>query len=359
LYAAGNSKITVVFRYDDVSYNIDIEEYLIKVFNEYNIPVTFGVVVGGGHLPDSAIAKLRSLDKKKEVEIAMHGFAHTHTELFGTYDQQYKLLKRGRDNLENDFQTNVETFIPPYNAYPLTTLKVLQALNFKVFSGDENGPFQNNSKIIFLPETCSIISLKNDILNFRKEKLGRGIFVVMFHHYDFTEDNNKMSVINKHDFEGLIKWVTSQSDINVMSLGEASKLIDGKNFLNYGEIGTLPAVKYLPINQHLFINLPFIPSNEAFKKLESKSWVYLTIYYFSLALIVFFVAYYTCRVKFIQARIKIIFYSAAVPLLLIFIFTPAKFLFTLLVIIAGLLMLFYFANRKARIVAANPQVNIG
>jgi peptidoglycan/xylan/chitin deacetylase (PgdA/CDA1 family) len=346
LYPAGNDQITVVFRYDDVSYNINIEKYLINTFNKYNIPITFGVVVGNRHLNSSEIQELRSADKKKEVEIAMHGFAHTRTELFGTYDEQYKLLKKGRDSLESAFHTSIEAFIPPYNRYTLNTLKALEALKFKTLSADETGPFDNSSKLIFLPETSTLASLKRDINKFRKENIGKCIIVVLFHHYDFTEDDKEQGIVNESEFDSLISWVTQQSDVNVKSLGEASQLIDGKNFLNYSKVARLQMAKYLPFAQHLFTGLYYIPPAEAVNKLELKLWLFLIVYYLSVIMIVFFTVYYISHLKFVHSKTRTVSYSSTILLLVVLVLVPVRFIGTLLVVIIGVPLFLYLLRNK-------------
>ncbi len=254
-HSENRKPITLVFRYDDFSYNINIEKYIINVFNKNNLPITFGIVPGGGHLNKSDIDVLKNTDKKKEVEIALHGFAHKHSELFGSYSEQYKLLKKGKKILERNFNSNVITFIPPYNSYSQNTIKVLNALKFKVISSDKRGPF-NDSRLIFLPSTSKLGSLRQDIATARNLKLNNCIIVVLFHHFDFFEANKTSGKITRKDFDNLIEWVSEQNDIEVKTIGQASNLIFDKNFVNYNEI---PGFFLFPVFYPLInINLTLI-----------------------------------------------------------------------------------------------------
>lgn len=344
-YPASDKPITIVFRYDDFSFNIDIERYLINVFNEYNLPVSFGIVQGGNHLCSTDIKMLKEVDKKKEVEIAMHGYAHTSTELFGTYDEQYKLLNKGKKFLEKAFDTKVITFIPPFNRYSLNTLKALNALNFEVISSDKAGPF-NNSKIVFLPETSSIFSLRHNIALARNLNL-KCIIIVMFHHYDFNNDYEGKGKISEKEFANLLKWISQQNDIQVKTLGQASNLIRTKDFVNYNEIHSLSLNSYLPFNQHTYA-LGFYPSFLFYKSLKIKLYSFLIIYHLivlAISLIISYLIFY----KYFTKRIKLKIILSLLLLILLGFIIPERFLGTLLVMILGITIGIVLSNYRLKI----------
>ena len=324
----------------------NIEKYIINVFNENNLPITFGVVPGGGHLNNNAIDILKKADKKNEVEIAMHGFAHTDKELFGTYDEQYKLLQKGKKILENSFNVHVETFIPPYNRYSINTIKVLESLNFKAISGDIDGPFVNNSKIIFLPAASKLNSLRKDIASVRNLKLDRCIIIVLLHHYDFIDDNTK-GLISKKDFAELIKWISVQSDIDVKTIGQVSNLIDGKYFVNYNKISALSLAQFLPFDQHKFV-LHFYPSFTLAKSLKNKLYTFLIIYNIIL-LILFLTASYFIFYKFFAKRIRMTYFIfILLSFFLLFIF-PYRFWGTFSVLVLGIIGGILLSNYRLKV----------
>jgi peptidoglycan/xylan/chitin deacetylase (PgdA/CDA1 family) len=346
LYGNDKKPITLVFRYDDYSFNIKIEKFIVDVFNKYNLPITFGVVQGDNHLNNTDIEALKNTDKKKEVEIAMHGYAHSSTELFGTYDEQYKLLQKGKKFLEKSFNTRVVTFIPPYNRYSLNTLKVLNDLNFKVISSDKTGPF-NNSKIVFLPCTSTLASLADDITKARKLKLNNCIIVVLFHHYDFYEDNETHGKISKSKFTSLIKWVSMQNDINVKTLGEASNLIGSNDFADYDKIHkNLYYFRYLPFDQHKY-DLNFYPSVDFFKSLKEKLYLFFAIYHITVLIMLSILSYFVFY-NFLSKRINLITILLIASTMFLEFVIPSRFLGSFLTLVLGTISGILLSNHKLK-----------
>ena len=67
-YSQNKKPIALVFRYDDFPVNINLEKHIISVFNEYNLPIAFGVIPSGTfNLNEYDIQVLKNTDKKKEV----------------------------------------------------------------------------------------------------------------------------------------------------------------------------------------------------------------------------------------------------------------------------------------------------
>lgn len=278
----------------------------------------------------------------------MHGFAHTKTELFGTYDEQYKILEKGKKALEKDFNTKVITFIPPFNNYSYNTIKVLNALNFKVISSDKRGPF-NDSKLIFLPQTSKITSLKNDIAFARKLKLKNCIIVVLIHSYSFYKNKKEAGKISEQEFKDLIKWVSSQNDIEVKTIGEASELINAKNFVNYNKVSNISIFRFLPFDQHKFdiISYPLYPSFKLLENRRNELYFYFVTYQF-IVLAVISIIFYLIFYKFIKKRIRIDKILLIIFLLPIGFIIPVRFLGTFIAIILGFISGMILSNYKLK-----------
>lgn len=350
-YGATKGKIIVVFRYDDYCANLPLEEYIIKIFNEFNKPITFGVIPARGPLNIMEINALKNTDKKKEVEIALHGYAHTHTELFTSYDNQFAILSKGKKFLEKAFGTPVRTFIPPYNEYSLATLKVIKKLNFKTISSDEkHGPL-DNSKLIYLPESCNLASLKGNIQELRRKKTG-GVIVVMFHHFDFIEDNKVRGNITKEGLENLVSWVSHQSDVNVKSLDEASNLILNKKYIDYKLLSQLQRTSsFLPFDQHIFAP-SYLPTMSDFKNIRGELWISLVLCYL-LELIAFTWIFYLGILKYPRLKLNTILTVMLFPFMAIAFIMPTRFIGTIGMIVLSILLSKLFAKKKGQ------NVNIG
>lgn len=348
-YPQNKKPITLVFRYDDFPVNIKLEKHIISIFNEYNLPITFGVIPSGTfNLNDYDIGVLKNTDKKKEVEIALHGFAHTKTELFGTYDEQYKILEKGKKYLEKAFDTKVITFIPPFNRYSFNTIKVLNALNFKVISSTKQGPF-DDSKLIFLPQTSKLTSLKKDIEFARKSKLKNCIIVVLLHSYNFYKNKKVTGKINEQEFADLIKWVSRQNDIEVKTIGEAAELINTKNFANYNKVSDISIFRFLPFDQHRFdlISYPLYPSFELLKNIRKNLYIFIITYQF-IALAIISLIFYLIFSKFIKKRIRINTILLIVLLLPIGFIIPIRFWGTFIALILGSISGMILSNYKLK-----------
>ncbi len=248
-YAGSDEKqIIVVFRYDDYSIgsNSEAELKIIETFGKYDFPYTFAVIPYRGNYMigesnNNDPPKIAPLNQEKAdillaaletglLEVAQHGFNHQRIkngEFSGLdFNVQLERIAKGKQLLENVLNTKVETFVPPWNAYDDNTVKALEDLGFKTLSANRGGTAKLSNSLKFLPFTCELHEFREAITDARKATETRPVIVVMFHQYDFIEDNKLKGTITYQGFDDLVGWLSSQKDIKALTLGETAKLGD-------------------------------------------------------------------------------------------------------------------------------------
>lgn len=250
-------RINVVFRFDDYSAysNTDLELKIIDAFRRHEACLTIGVIpyacAGDIHDPsDQAVIPLSSI--KGEilknglhdgiVDVALHGYSHQTigteqwTEFSGLdYNSQIKRLAKGKKFLEEMIDAPVSTFVPPWNRYDANTLQALEKLEFSTLSADnKKREVTQACKLNFLPYSCNLFGLRDAVKKSRTSPEPQPVIVVLFHEYDFKEINETRGRITYQEFYGLLNWVTSQEDVRLLSISQATRTIDdlsAKRFL--------------------------------------------------------------------------------------------------------------------------------
>ena len=267
--------IYIVFRMDDyaASSDTDLERRIMALFQKKKIKYTFGVVpfMCSGNPKDPSFQDLNKLSNekglllKKEIksgclDIALHGFSHqtsnnnelNPSEFSGlAYEEQIRRLSAGKQLLENLTQTPVKSFIPPWNQYDKNTLKALEKSGLYIISAGWKGAVAKESNIDFLPATCNLNMLKDAIKAARISSDEQPIIVVLFHHYDFKESQDRRASISLQDFSKLLDSLISQKDLRFMSIGTAKNIIadvSAMRFLNAARWRS--AERFLPARFH-------------------------------------------------------------------------------------------------------------
>jgi peptidoglycan/xylan/chitin deacetylase (PgdA/CDA1 family) len=225
-------EIKIVFRYDDYLLKPSkLNDSLIDIFQKNNIPLCLGVIPFDNS--DSLIYKLNpdqiniliSRIRRKEIEIALHGYNHVNNynaplmskAMFSEfasvdYNKQYQLLAKGKRALDSLLENNTCVFVPPFNTYDKNTLKALEYLGFKIISGTIRGTTEGNL-IKYMPPTYEDFSGLPDIINnFKDEDV---VIILYFHPYSFVENssasqNNSTNHITIRQLDSLLKWVKKQ-----------------------------------------------------------------------------------------------------------------------------------------------------
>jgi len=249
-FSSQAQNIKLVFRYDDFTLQSDsLNEGVISAFQKQHIPLVLGVIpfdtkeklILENNYPFFSRLKLSVQDKS--VEIALHGFNHQKLAdgEFGNVnkEEQYRRINKGKSILDSIFQTNIVTFIPPWNAYDGNTLDILEQTGIKVISSSLtiNQPFSNHN-ISYFPHSIGDLNLLIPVLEHNKNR--NGVVVVMFHAYDF----NKTYSLAK--LESLLTYINGMKQVKCVSfqqLYNASEKSDKKRMLANMESNLL--YKYL------------------------------------------------------------------------------------------------------------------
>ena len=236
-----NKQISIIFRFDDYSAisDTEIEGFIIEAFRSINKPFTVGVIpFRETENPDELLSLSgEKADLLKEavdsgvVDPALHGYSHkqiidgTHSEFVSLpLDQQVEKISIAKTHLENTLDQSITTFIPPWSSYDNNTVTALEQLGFSTLSAGKAGVAPERSTLLYLPATTGLSDLKNGISLARESSYDQIIAVVLFHQYDFIENNADRGVTTRSDFVQLLNWVSSQEDVEILSVSQAVSL---------------------------------------------------------------------------------------------------------------------------------------
>lgn len=250
-------QVNVVFRFDDYSAysNTDMELRIIDAFRKHEACLTIGVVpyACADDIHDPSAQEVIPLPSIKEdilknglhdgiVDVALHGYSHQTisteqwTEFSGLdYNSQIKRIAKGKKFLEGMIDKPVTTFVPPWNRYDANTLRALETLGFSTLSADnKRRKVTQACKLNFLPYSCNLYRLRDAVKKSRISSDPQPVIVVLFHEYDFKEINETRGRITYQEFYKLLHWLTSQKDVRLLSISQATQEINdlsAKRFL--------------------------------------------------------------------------------------------------------------------------------
>ncbi len=250
--ASGARRITVIFRLDDYDPSCSsIGTELLTVFQEHNIPCTYGVIPYASDTftddPANCMAidletagKLTGAVRSGLVEVALHGFTHSANAIAPTrpvyesefrglgYSSQLRMLSAGKATLESLYHVSVTTFIPPWNSYDENTLRALEDLGFEVVSSSgqtygiaASGRFQ---RLKFLPYTCMPGHEREAVEFARNSSDPDPIIVVLLHPFNFVEYDRNRGRFTLQSLDDLLSWLAAQPDVATQTLGGAAKM---------------------------------------------------------------------------------------------------------------------------------------
>ena len=242
------SKVPIIFRYDDIWASDDprrlvIEKSIVSVHNQYNVPLIIGVTPikrVSGYYPSidnqGPIANLshdpirlnmlKSVCTNRLFEIALHGCSHTDWNADNNIKSEFRwmsaskqssMLMEGKAELENCLGIEIKAFIPPYNAYDMTTLHLLHNMGFSLIS----------ASISCIESDDPILSVigwarSNELMDYLcVARVSRAFppIVVVTHPEDFRESGSLKAVTSLDEYEKLIvNVVTDNKHFIVMSM---------------------------------------------------------------------------------------------------------------------------------------------
>ncbi|MBI1956471.1 MAG: DUF2334 domain-containing protein [Acidobacteria bacterium] len=238
-------KITVVFRYDDYSNwtSADLEVKIINSFKEHGFRFKIAAIpylsaqVSKTSLDDEGLSGAKARILKNAIKagiagVALHGFCHHQVRLRGGETEfegvplmmQMRMITKGKSYLEQLLENPVSVFVPPWNSYDANTIRALEKLGFLAISAGLPGYVPSSSSLAFLPSTVGLRHLPNAIAAARRSRHRGQIIVILFHDFDFIENDRRRGKIMYREFEELLNWVSSQEDVAVRSIGDTMQV---------------------------------------------------------------------------------------------------------------------------------------
>jgi len=256
LWGQANSKI--IFRIDDFG-NDNTEFYykLFDLFQSYNFPLTVGVIPFEEDasrivaLDSTEIRLLRKGISDGYLEIAQHGYTHENiingksfkSEFYGfPYKVQYKKILSGKNTLEKQLDCKINIFIPPFNNYDSTTIKVLEKTGFDILSPALYGKVNMcKTNISIIPYTVTLkdfLKNKNKILE--DLSINNRIVIILFHTYNFYCNEEYFKKHSKYKLIPFLSFKEFSKLINQISLIDNIEItnfnnIEKSNIFSYGK----------------------------------------------------------------------------------------------------------------------------
>jgi hypothetical protein len=165
------------------------------------------------------------------LEISLHGYSHQANGLqergkseFAdlAYEDQLWKIQEGKKSLEGELGLSILVFVPPWDGYDGNTLRALETSQFHCISANCWGRANSSTALGFLPGTCRIEVVRDAVIAARTVPGSNPVIVVVFHAYDFREDNEKLGVITFDQFTEMLQWLTRQQDVRVVPMSGVS-----------------------------------------------------------------------------------------------------------------------------------------
>jgi len=241
--------INVALRFDDPSITSDhkLEFEVIKICARYGVKINLAVIpfksIQKTIHPLTSIAAKHMIDAEKKgwIEISQHGYSHQKYKpspagpsefKHRPFKEQLNLLSEGKDLLDGIFKTKKRGFVPPWNTFDSNTMLAAKELDFDFISAGWETPYNlKEHNIMVLPRTGQVSDLINDAKRFKPYSALSPIIISVMHHYDFIESNENNPKFSLHEFEEIIKSITSMKHVRVTSLSNISKNLTSKNII--------------------------------------------------------------------------------------------------------------------------------
>lgn len=335
-YANGTSaekRIIVVLRYDDYSTtsSTDLEIKIIDALQEKSVSCTFGVIPYP-HGLGNALTQIKANILNKAIqagtlEVALHGFDHISirkdrkSEFFGLdFSSQVEKIAKGKEFLEKMLDTEVTTFIPPFNNYDLNTIRALEKLEFKNLSANVLGVAEGSSSLNFLPTTCGLHDLREAVESARHTPEIQSVIIVMFHPYDFLDVDRERGKLSYQEFVELLSWLTSQKDIDIGSINKATTNIEdlsSRRYLNSRSYFQLYILMPTVLKRlfHIPLGVYLCPTSSS--NIKSVLGPLVAVFYLGILVISTAIAFCGASIALPRSRLVILLSMYAGPVLLV------------------------------------------
>ncbi len=207
-----SASLSIVLRYDDFTStsNIEVERALFEAGKRVGANVLVGIIPFSGQaypaegLTAEKIAPTLSAEKQVllheylsqgRVDLAVHGYNHRsnaqgagNSEFAGISEvMQTRLAHLGKMSLDRILDTDIVSFVPPYNQYDSATLSALEKNGYQFLSAGLDGPAPDSTNLRFLPGGPYPYKMTTIIHAALEQGHTDGLVVVTMHPYDFLE----------------------------------------------------------------------------------------------------------------------------------------------------------------------------
>jgi peptidoglycan/xylan/chitin deacetylase (PgdA/CDA1 family) len=235
--------IEIALRFDDPSPTSDhaLEREIFGILRELEIPATVAVVPYGNDdgnlvaIDEENVPHLVHAHSTGMIEVAQHGYAHqplsttsdgSNSEFWGVpAEKQAFRIDAGLNRLTQTFKQPPRGFIPPWNTYDNTTASHLATRGFDYLSGSLATPAVDKQKICVIPRTCDVHQLRQAYAESRHFPFVSSTAVVIMHHYDFMEFQDKPGKLSLTEFRNALLWLKQQSGVRFITLERLAKTL--------------------------------------------------------------------------------------------------------------------------------------
>lgn len=229
---------------NSTSSNLDLS--VLGCFERYRLPVVFSVIPftpekgslapqsdGDRPLSSAKADRLRPALRAGWLEIAQHGYSHRSLRLRPLRGDsefaglppaaQRDTMMKGKRLLEERFALRITSFCPPFNRYDVNTVRELAASGFTTLSAGGYCHADASTALRYLPATCTIPQLPLAVDAARHDTDPQPVVVVLFHPYDFVEEDAARGQLHFSDLDTQLAWAARQGDVRVRTLAQANQ----------------------------------------------------------------------------------------------------------------------------------------
>lgn len=193
------SAVKVIFRLDDPTISADsVTMRVLHLFNEKEIPLTIAMIPCDSAEQPYIVTDSTYLKElqKPNIEIALHGYNHANINQYGEFGsldlaETNRRIKLGKEILELQLGKEIVTFIPPFNAINEYVPPAMMQNGLYILSSNMYN-YSYEYGIQYFPETLDKSLAKKGFVDAAVDAIDNALddemCVLMFHHYDFTDE---------------------------------------------------------------------------------------------------------------------------------------------------------------------------
>ena len=239
---APKQKCYCIFRLDDYVFGSDrgVLVQILQLIRKYRVPHTIGFIPqtldNRQDLPEFAFLR-QSIDEGW-IEPALHGWDHqkrqlpdgSKSEFAGlSFEKQTVMLREGKRIVEDVFQREVYTFIPPFNTYDGNTVRACADCGIALLSASLSG--LHNPGVMFLPQTTNLQRFARawdgSDRRFVRSPAG-SVQVVVYHPFEFRAMPRSKRKCTLPMLERVLRMVAEWRSVEVVTLGQAAAALKGE-----------------------------------------------------------------------------------------------------------------------------------